>query len=86
MMKPIGNKILVELDEIEKETKCGIFLIETVRDKATAFGTIKAVGSLVEKLRPGQRIVFDQYAGTDLKIEGKKHVVMKDFNVMGFLE
>lgn len=86
MIKPIGDKLVVQLDEIEEKTAGGIIIPDEAKDKTTAFGTVLAVGSKVEQIKEGDRVVFDKFAGTDIKVDGKKCLVMKDFNVMGVLE
>lgn len=86
MVKPIGDKLIVKLDEIENKTAGGIIIPDAQKDKTTAFGTVIALGSAEFPFKVGDRVIFDSMAGTDIKIDGEKHLVMKDFNVMGVIE
>lgn len=87
MIKPIGDKLVVELDEPEETTPSGIIIPDQAKEKTTAFAKVLALGSQEEwPFKMGQRIIIDKYAGTDIKIDGKKCLVIKEINVYGVFE
>ena len=84
-IKPLGDKILVEVLEAEAKTKGGIILPDTAKEeksegKVIAVGTGKVLES--GKVQPlevkkGDRVIFGKYAGDEISIDGKKHKILK---------
>jgi chaperonin GroES len=62
-MKPVRNQILVKPEEIENKTSSGLLLLE---DSKLPVGEVVGVGSLVEEIAPGDRIVYSKYAGQEI--------------------
>lgn len=62
-MKPVRNQILVKPEETENKTDSGILLLE---DNKLPVGEVVGVGSLVEEIAPGDRIVYSKYAGQEI--------------------
>lgn len=66
--KPLGDKILVKPDPIKEKTSGGILLSDDAREKANR-GTIIAIGNETKnkfETRPGQRVIFGMYSGTEI--------------------
>jgi len=62
-MKPVRNQILVKPEEIENKTESGLILLDN--DKLPV-GEVVGVGSLVEEIAPGDRIVYSKLAGQEI--------------------
>lgn len=93
-IKPLGDRILVELLEAEEKTKGGIILPDTAKEEKTE-GKVIAVGSgkLLEsgKIQPlevkkGDRVIFGKWGGDDITIDGKKHKILKESDVVAMYE
>lgn len=93
-IKPLGDKILVQVLEAEEKTKGGIILPDTAKEEKTE-GKVISVGpgKVLEsgKVQPlevksGDKIIFGKYAGDEIVIDGKKHKVLKESEVLAVYE
>ena len=93
-IKPLGDKILVEILEAEEKTKGGIFLPDTAKEEKTE-GKVISVGSgkILEsgkvqalEVKKGDRVIFGKYSGDDIQIDGKKHKIIKESEVLAVYE
>ena len=83
MIKPIKKNVVVLVDEREEKTAGGIIIPGKPDEVPPGTGIIMAVGSEVEDVEVGQRVVFRALDGHDVKIDGKEYTVLKDFNILG---
>ena len=93
-IRPLGEKIVVKLLESEEKTKGGIILPDTAKEEK-AEGEVVAVGpgKTLEsgKVQPpevkkGDRVIFGKYAGDEVLIDGKKHKIIKEEEVLAIFE
>lgn len=93
-IKPLGDKILVEVLEADEKTKGGIILPDTAKEEKTE-GKVVSVGAgkVLEsgKIQPlevksGDRIIFGKYAGDEILIDGKKHKILQEKDVLAVYE
>ena len=86
-VKPLGDRVLVKMEEVEEKTAGGIFIPQTAQEK-TQTGVVSAVGDDkdVIKVKKGDRIMYDKYAGTTVSIEGKDHLIMKMDDILAIIE
>ena len=93
-IKPLGDKILVQVLEAEEKTKGGIILPDTAKEEKTE-GKVISVGpgKVLEsgKVQPlevksGDKIIFGKYAGDEIVIDGKKHKVLKESEILAVYE
>lgn len=89
MIKPLGDRVLVEASAKEETTISGIVLPDTAKEKPQE-GTIVAVGSgalnkdggrIAMEVKVGDRVLFSKYAGTEIKYEGKDYLIMKESDI-----
>lgn len=83
MLKPIKDRLLVLRDDHEKETASGIILPK--EEMPTGTGIIMAIGPEVKTLEVGQKVLFKKLDGHDFKLDGKEHVILKEFNILGVM-
>jgi len=93
MLKPLGDRVVIEPQPQEEVTASGIVLPEKAKEKPMR-GKVIAVGS--GKLEKGNRIpidvqvgdlvLYNKYAGTEVKLEGKEYLIMRDSDILGVLE
>lgn len=88
MIKPLGERVLVEPLEQEETTSFGIVLPDSAKEKPQE-GKVIAVGSGALKdgvrvpleVKEGDRVIFSKYAGTEIKYEGKEYLIMKESDI-----
>ncbi|MDZ5762276.1 10 kDa chaperonin 1 [Candidatus Cyrtobacter comes] len=92
-IKPLHDRIMVERVEQEERTKGGLFLPESAQEKPI-IGVVIAVGNgaLLEdgKLRPlyvkeGDKVLFAKWGGTEVKLDGKDYLIMKESDVLAII-
>ena len=93
-MKPLGDRVLVEPSEGEERTSSGLYIPETAKEKPQQ-GKVLAVGE-GRRDDDGKRIEMDvsvddtvlyaKYAGTEIKIDGKKLLIMKETDILAIVE
>ncbi|CAN7560563.1 co-chaperone GroES [Phenylobacterium sp. LjRoot164] len=92
--RPLGDRVLVKRVEEEEKTKGGIIIPDTAKEKPQE-GEVVAVGPGARddngKLQPldvkaGDRILFGKWSGTEVKIDGKDLLIMKESDVLGVVE
>ena len=93
-IKPLQDRILVKRLEEKEVKKGGIIIPDTAKEKPIE-GKVIAVGNgkVQEdgKVRPldvkaGDRILFSKYAGTEIKIDGEEHLIMREDDILGVIE
>lgn len=93
-VKPLYDRVLVKRVQSEERSKGGIIIPDTAKEKP-AEGIIVAVGGGkilengdVRKLSvsEGQKVLFGKYAGTEIKIDGEEHTIMREDDILGIVE
>ncbi len=93
-IRPLQDRIIVKRVEEEEKTKGGIIIPDTAKEKPLE-GKVLAVGNgkVLEdgKVRPldikvGDRILFSKYSGTEVKIDGEEHLILREDDVLGVIE
>jgi len=92
MIRPLGDRVVIEPIAKEETTASGIVLPETAKEKPQE-GKVVAVGSghlkdgerVPLELKEGDRVIFSKYAGTEVKIEGKEYLIMREGDVLAVL-
>ncbi len=77
-ISPLGDRVLLKTEKEEEKTKSGLFIPETAQEK-TQTAVVVAVGDDkdVIKVKVGDRVMYDKYAGTNIKIDGVEHLIVK---------
>ncbi len=92
-LKPLGNRVVVEPIEQEDVTAGGIVLPETAKEKPQK-GTILSIGPgerdedgdrIPMDVKAGDTVLFAKYAGTEIKINNKKLLILKESDILGIL-
>ncbi|MGB0990206.1 co-chaperone GroES [Arcobacter sp. F155] len=82
--KPLGKRVLAQRTEVEEKTASGIILVDSAKEKPNT-AKVVAVGSEVSELKEGDIIVFEQFRGTELSLEGEDYLVLDIENVIGVM-
>ena len=92
--RPLHDRVVVRRIEADDKTKGGIIIPDTVKEKPQE-GEVVAVGPggrdengkiTPTELKPGERILFGKWSGTEVKIDGEDLLIMKETDVMGVIE
>lgn len=92
-LKPMYDRILVEPIEQEEKTPSGIYIPDTAKEKPM-HGKVVAVGVgyrddkgnlLPLQIKVGDKVLYGKWAGTEIKVEGKELVIMKESDVFGIV-
>ena len=93
-IRPLQDRVIVKRVAEEEKSKGGIIIPDTAKEKPQE-GKVIAVGKgKVDdsgKLRPldlkaGDRILFGKYSGTEIKIEGEEHLILREDDILGVIE
>lgn len=92
-IKPLGDRVVIKVVESEETTKSGIVLPGTAKEKPMQ-GEILAVGSgeIVDgkkvplELKVGDRVIYSKYAGTEVKMDGKEFLILRQNDVLAIVE
>jgi chaperonin GroES len=92
-VKPLHDRVIVRRIEEEEKTKGGIIIPDTAKEKPVE-GEIMAVGDgkLLEngkkqalEVKKGDRVLFGKYAGTEIKIDGEEHLIMREDDIIAIV-
>ena len=93
-IKPLGDRVLVEILEAEEKTKGGIILPDTAKQeksegKVVAVGTGKTLESgkvQAVEVKKGDKVLFGKWGGDDIEIDGKKHKILESKDIFAVIE
>ncbi len=84
MLKPLKDRIIVERLAAEERTKSGIVLPDTAKEKPEQ-GKVIACGKDVKEIKVGNTIIFSKYGPTEIKLDGKEFLVIKEEEILAIL-
>lgn len=93
MMKPLGERVVIEVSENDAKTASGIVLPDTAKEKPQK-GTVVAVGSgkLLDngerapmEVKAGDQIIFSKYSGTEVKDGDKEYLIVRKSDILAVL-
>jgi chaperonin GroES len=84
---PLGDNILIEFAEAKKKTELGIYLPESSSKETPQEGKVVEIGESKDiKVKKGQRVIFRPYSGTDIKLDGKKFMILKNEDILAVIK
>jgi chaperonin GroES len=91
--KPLHDRVLVRRVESEAKTKGGLIIPDTAKEKpsegevvACGAGARKDSGELIEMgVKPGDKILFGKWSGTEVTIDGEELLIMKESDILGII-
>jgi len=86
-VRPLADRVLVKLEKNEAKTAGGIIIPDTAQEK-TQEGVVVEVGDDKEviKVKAGQKVMYDKYAGSQIKINGVEHLILKMSDIIAVVE
>jgi len=87
-IKPLADRVLIEPAEAETKTASGLYIPDTAKEKPQR-GTVIAVGNGKKdepmELKQGDIVLYGKYAGTEINVEGKDYLMMRQSDVLAVL-
>jgi chaperonin GroES len=93
-LKPLADRVVVEPIERDEVTASGIYVPETAKEKPQE-GKIVAAGPgrkdedgerIPMEVQEGDRVLYAKYAGTEIKLDDKKYLILKESDILAILE
>src|SRR3954466_9588064 len=93
MLKPLGDRVVIELVQAEEKTASGIVLPETAKEKPQE-GKVIAVGTgrvlengerVALEVAAGDLIIFSKYAGTEVKYDGNEYLIVRENDILAII-
>jgi chaperonin GroES len=88
-VKPLADRVIVKQEKSDTKTPGGIIIPDTAQEK-TQQGVVVEVGPGTEKdpilVKAGQKVMYDKYAGTQVKIGGEDHLILKMSDILAIIE
>jgi chaperonin GroES len=93
LLKPLGDRIVIELVETEEKTASGIVLPDSAKEKPQE-GKVVAVGTgrvldngerVAPEVAVGDRIIFSKYSGTEVKYQGAEYLILRENDILAVI-
>ena len=93
-IRPLGDRILLKRIEEEQKSRGGIVIPDTAKEKpqegkviAVGKGRMLEDGKIVPlEVKQGDRVLFGKYSGTEVKLVGEEHLIVREDDILGILE
>jgi chaperonin GroES len=93
-IRPLQDRVLVKRLEEEAKTKGGIIIPDTAKEKpqqgkvvAVGKGKVNEDGKVIPlDVKPGDKILFGKYSGSEIKIDGEEHLIMREEDILGVID
>ena len=91
--KPLSDKVLVKRVDVEEKTAGGLFIPETAKEKPSR-GEVIAIGSgkvldngtrIALEVKKGDIVLFGKYAGSEIKLDGVEHLIMREEDILAIV-
>ncbi len=93
-IKPLQDRLVIKRIEEEEKTKGGIIIPDSAKEKPQE-GRVVAIGDgktlesgqkAALTVKPGDKILFGKYSGTEIKIDGEEHLILREDDVLAIVE
>lgn len=91
-VKPLGERVVIKMEEAEEKTKSGIVLPGTAKEKPQVAQVI-AVGAGItsdekkkDEIKIGDKVIFSKFSGTEVKIDGEELIIIKLADILAVIE
>lgn len=92
-LKPLGDRVVLKQQEAEEKTQSGIILPDSAKEKsqvavvvAVGPGTKKDGKKVEMQVKEGDKVIYSQYSGTDVKLEDEEYIVVGQDDIIAIVE
>jgi len=93
-LKPLGDRVVVQATKAEEQTKSGLFIPDTAKEKPQK-GTVIAVGEgrwddegskrIPLDVKEGETILYSKYGGTEIKLDGEEYLILSERDILAIV-
>ncbi|MFC4401781.1 co-chaperone GroES [Gracilibacillus xinjiangensis] len=93
MLKPLGDRVIIEVVEQEEKTASGIVLPDSAKEKPQE-GRVVAVGTgrvtdngekIALEVNEGETVIYSKFAGTEVKYDGKEYLILRESDILAIV-
>jgi len=86
-IKPLSERVLIRTEAMEEKTAGGLYIPQTAQEK-TQTGTVIEIGDDkdVIKVKKGQKVMYDKYAGTTISVDNEDHLLLRFSDILAIIE
>lgn len=85
-IKPLGDRVLVKLETVEEKTAGGIFIPQTAQEKTQTGAVVEIGDDEMIKVKAGDKVMYDKYAGTQVKVDGEEHLLLRFSDILAVID
>ena len=85
-IRPLGERVLIKQTKQEEVTKSGIVLSDTVSKEKPIIGEVSAIGESIKEIKVGDKVIYEKYAGTEVKDNDETYLLLEEKNVLAIVE
>ncbi len=83
-LKPLAGMVVAVREQSETKTASGLYLPDAAKEKPV-MAKVVAVGKEVKELKVGDKVVYKEYSTTELKVDGKEYLIIKEEDILAVL-
>lgn len=80
-LKPLADRIVAVKEEAQTKTAAGLYLPDSAKEKS-AIAKVLAVGADVKEVKVGDKIIYKEYSITEVKVDGKQYLLVREEDVL----
>lgn len=80
-LKPLGDRVVAQVEEAQSKTASGLYLPDNAKEKSKV-AKVVAAGKGVKDLKTGDKIVYKEYSTTEIKVNGVEYIILKEEDVL----
>ena len=84
--QPLGDRVLVKVQEAETKTASGIIIPDNASKEKPTIATVVAVSSEVEDIKVDDKVMYGKYSGTEISIENEDYLVLETSDILGIVK
>jgi chaperonin GroES len=85
-IRPLGNRVVLKPIEADEKTKSGLYIPESAKEKPLE-AHVMAVGDGKDiKVKTGDKVIYESFGGSEIKIEGIKHILIDNKDILAIIE
>ena len=85
-IRPLGERVLIKQTKQEDTTKSGIVLPDTASKEKPIIGEVTAIGEAIKEIKIGDKVIYEKYAGTEVKDNDDVYLLLEVKNVLAVVE
>ena len=85
-IRPLGNRVLLKPIEAETRTKSGLYIPESAKEKPLQAEVLAVGEGELVKVKVGDKVIHESYGGSEVNINGEKHIIMDIKDILAIVE